>query len=553
MFKDFEAEPKDESWDKIRASMQLSQMFQDFEAEPQQESWDKIRASLDLTQSMQEYEPEPQEDSWEKIRASLDLTQRMQEYEPEPQEESWEKIRAGVDLAQKFRDYEPEPQAISWLKIQEAIQPKKRRRGIIIPFFRIGAAAGLVLLLGSLWWLFNRKDNAGMTAVNSDVKKTGSTTQPKGTKTADTTKEQKTQHTQQAEKSIDKQSPEPQLPSNENLASNATNTKADKSGVANKDFSIGDKKITKEPKNRKVINNNQEALIANNKANRKNDKNIDVNPPVEDKKAALKENSESGAGVLAGTNNKPDYITADDLNLKQLSGKDFQQKGIRKPFGAIAYNAERPYQVEEPEERVYRKINFTASLMPLQTYQAFTVLPQTNAYIQQVGRLDAIDNQRLGIQVRAGAMKPLSDRFAMGLSATYTGLQQWANYEINNGDYEVQTTTSGSYTLVGIGEQVAQKQFMQTLGLKLDNAYLISRKKTSVYAIGGAEAVHVLNNKDFGYYVNASVGVSYPIKGGKSIWIEPTFRYSLSQSFDANNYLKIRPYNIGLNLRINFI
>jgi hypothetical protein len=94
---------------------------------------------------------------------------------------------------------------------------------------------------------------------------------------------------------------------------------------------------------------------------------------------------------------------------------------------------------------------------------------------------------------------------------------------------------------------------MQTLGLKLDNAYLISRKKTSVYAIGGAEAVHVLNNKDLGYYVNASIGVSYPIKGGKSLWIEPTFRYSLSQSFDANNYLKIRPYNIGLNLRINFI
>ena len=59
MFKDFESEPTEESWDKIRASMQLSQLFQDFEAEPQDESWEKIRAGLDLAQNMKEYEPEP--------------------------------------------------------------------------------------------------------------------------------------------------------------------------------------------------------------------------------------------------------------------------------------------------------------------------------------------------------------------------------------------------------------------------------------------------------------------------------------------------------------
>ncbi len=525
----------------------LSEMFKDFEAEPRDESWDKIRASIQLSQMFQDFEAEPQDESWEKIRAGLDLTQRMNDYEPEPQAYSWEKIRAGVDLAQKFKDYEPEPQAISWLKIQEAIQPKKRRRGIIIPlFYRVGIAAGIVLLLGSLWWLLNSKDNTGMTAVKSGDKKL-SPTQSTVKKSGDTTLEQTSPETPITENSSEKES-ETVKSSNENIAANTTTNKADKSGISNKELITGNKKTTKE--RRKTVDNNQGTLIANNKPNHENNQDSDVNPPFSDKEEITpKANNENKVLV----NNNSENKTAEELRLEQLSRKEFQQKAIRKPFSAIAYNAERPYQVEEQEQRVHRKINFTASLMPLQTYQAFTILPQTNAYIQQVGRLDAIDNQRLGIQVRAGAMKPLSDRFAMGISGTYTGLQQWANYEINSGDYEVQTTDNGTYTLVGIGEQVAQKQFMQTLGLKLDNAYLISRKKTSVYAIGGTEAVHVLNNKDFGYYVNASVGISYPIKGGKSLWIEPTFRYSLSQSFDANNYLKIRPYNIGLNLRINFI
>ncbi|RYU95496.1 hypothetical protein EWM59_11405 [Emticicia agri] len=519
MFKDFEAEPKEESWDKIRASVQLSQLFQDFEAEPQ-------------------------EDSWEKIRASLDLTQRMAAYEPEPQEDSWEKIRAGVDLAQKFKDYEPEPQAISWLKIQEAIQPKKRRRGIIIPlFYRIGVAAGLVLLLGSLWWLLNSKDDSDMTAINSGNKKPASVNQLKDKKAGEKRDSQEAQSTAKVRK---KQLPS-EATSNENIVSNHTPINKDKNGVSNKDFSTPRKKATQEAKN--SVNNTLETQIAHKKPNRRNNQDSGINPVMQEKEVTSKPTHENEVLANAtGENN-----ATEELKLEELSGKGFQQKAIRKPFSAIAYNAERPYQVEEPQQRVYRKINFTASLMPLQTYQAFTILPQTNAYIQQVGRLDAIDNQRLGIQVRAGAMKPLSDRFAMGVSAAYTGVQQWANYEINVGDYEVQTADNGAYTLVGIGEQVAQKQFMQSIGLKLDNAYLVSRKKTSIYAIGGAEAVHVLNNKDFGYYVNASVGVSYPIKGGKSLWIEPTFRYSLSQSFDANNYLKIRPYNIGLNLRINFI
>jgi hypothetical protein len=506
----------------------LTGMFRDFEAEPREESWEKIRASVQLSRLFQDFEAEPQDDTWEKIRAGIELPQLMSAYEPEPQEESWEKIRAGLDLAQKFKNYEAEPQEISWLKIQEAIHTKKRRRGIIVPFyFRVGIAAGLVMLLGSLWWLLNSRDGSDMTAVNSGTKTTVPQSAIKKPTERDSSKKN-----QSSEKSSDTKAGNS---ANDNLAARM---KTDKGGVSNTGANA-----TNQPGERTNKGNlNKETFIAQNKTKIQDS---GTKPPVS--KVENNANAYNEANVLAQT----DTETAEQYRPEQLSSKGFQQKTIRKPFSAIAYNAEKP--IMERAQRVYRKTILTASLMPLQTYQAFTILPQTNTYIQQVGRLDAIDNQRLGIQVRAGAMQPLSDRFSVGVSATYTGVQQWANYEINDGDYEVQTADNGSYTLVGIGEQVVQKQFMQTIGVKVDNSYLISKKKTSIYGIAGAEAVHVLNNKDFGYYVNASVGFSYPVKGGKSLWIEPTFRYSLSQSLDANNYLKIRPYNIGLNLRINFI
>ena len=498
------------SEDEIRRK--LAEKFNSFESEPQDESWEKIRAAMHLSQLFQDYEAEPHEESWEKIRAGIDFTQRMNEYEPEPKEESWDKIRAGVDLAHKFKDYEADPQAISWLKIQEGIQPKKRRRGIIPLFFRAGLAAGVILLLGSLWWVLNKQENAAPTANNSSGKKSNTGVTKPSTKNADKTLN---------------------AGSDTNIAGNTQSKTSLENGV--------------------VTPSNPSPLATAPKGGINKPK-VKSETQIAGTKTIKGLHTDKQVGSANQSNEVLAYTTATkqiQLQPEAMQGKTFHQKPIRKPFNAIAYNTEKPYQ--EKQQRVHRAIVFNASLMPLQTYQAFTVLPQTNTYIQQVGRLDAIDNQRLGIQLRAGAMKPLSNRFAMGLSAAYTGVQQWANYELNNGEYEVQTADNGSYTLVGIGELVSQKQFLQTVGLKLDNAYLVSRKKNAVYAIAGAEAVHVLNNKDFGYYVNASVGVSYPIKGGKSLWIEPTFRYSLSQSADANNYLKIRPYNIGLNLRVNFI
>ncbi|MDZ7935949.1 MAG: hypothetical protein U5M51_13490 [Emticicia sp.] len=73
-------------------------------------------------------------------------------------------------------------------------------------------------------------------------------------------------------------------------------------------------------------------------------------------------------------------------------------------------------------------------------------------------------------------------------------------------------------------------------------------------SLGRAEDfVPVLNNNQYAYPINASVALAYPMKGSKTVWIEPTYRYSLSQSLDANSFMQIRPSNIGLNLRVNFM
>ena len=281
---------------------------------------------------------------------------------------------------------------------------------------------------------------------------------------------------------------------------------------------------------------------------RKQKKRNNLLPTIED-------NKNSVTNIIIAENKKIELSQTESndkiLTFSNLSSKSFKQRAIRKPFGAIAYNNERP--LLEQEERVRRKMILTTSLMPLQAYQALTILPQTNSYIQQVGTLNALDAQRLGVQVRIGAMKPLSSRFSTGASLAYSGIQQQVSYEVNNGDFEIQTTDSQIYTLAGVNENISQSKFLQTVGLKIDNSFLLSKKKNEVYLLGGGEAVRVLNDKQYAYYLNASLGVSYPIKGGKSIWIEPTFRYSLSQSLDANNYLQIRPYNIGLNVRVNFM
>lgn len=504
----------------------LSEKFKDYEAEPQDDSWEKIRFGLDLKEKFSTYEAEPQDDSWTKIQLATQLSEKFREYEAEPQDESWAKIQLATQLTEKFRQYEAEPQAESWKIIKAAIRPEKKRRLVILPiFYRAGIAASIALLLGFGWLLSRSKqEDSANTALNKNSKKQANIS---GNGVISTNQ---TQGDSSVNGSLSNNS------SLENLANNdlAEKRKPVSNQIKGRDDNF-DKTLKKE-------------TFAQNKVKIRQKKE-DNNLPI------LSDNNKYKDESVIADNTKitePQTESNDKtLTFNILSSKSFKEKLIRKPFGAIAYNNEIPMMEEEGVVR--RKLIFNTSLMPLQAYQALTILPQTNSYIQQVGTLNALDAQRLGVQVRIGAMKPLSNRFSTGASLTYSGIQQRVNYEVNNGDYEIQTSDSQTYTLVGLSESVNQSKFLQTVGLKIDNSFLISKKKNEVYVSGGGEAVRVLNDKEYAYYLNASVGISYPTKGGKSIWIEPTFRYSLSQSLDANNYLQIRPYNIGLNVRVNFM
>ncbi len=236
-------------------------------------------------------------------------------------------------------------------------------------------------------------------------------------------------------------------------------------------------------------------------------------------------------------------------SLEFMESKTIEPLMTNIPSSKISF--ESSSNVRHHQER--KKMTITAGIMPLQTYQAMTILPQSNTYIQQINNLNALDAQRLGVQARLGFLQTISKKFSSGVSLSYSGLQQVINYETNSGNYQLQLNDNQSYQLVGISENVNQQKFLHSLGIKIDNAIQISKKKNKVVLLGGGEAVRVLNDNRFSYYLNASIAFSYSNRNGKNVWIEPSYRYNLSQTPDVNNYLQVRASNIGLNVRVNFM
>lgn len=541
-FENYEAEPQDDTWYKIQLATQLKAKFNDYEAEPTAESWDKIRAALPinekslLSDKFNDYEAEPMSESWDKIMAGLvsadtpiSLSEKFKNYEAEPQASTWENILLATQLGAKFKDFEAEPKGESWETIKAAITDEKERRVIAWPFaFRVGIAASIALLLGFGWLLYRNNPTNTTVAINQ-TKGLNSTATSSGQSKIASNKpkviEGKTRIGKEANEiaiSLENVSKIASISKNKALKS--------KTDLVNQSSNI--QLVKRIPKRKTPLNSSIEV--------EKNESSIAQNTsPV------LPSNTDNQEVSVAYNQNN---VGVADLEL--LNAKNFKQQSVYLPLGEIAFNTETP--MEEPEERVRRKMIFTGSVMPLQTYQALTILPQTSTYIQQVGTLNALDAQRLGVQARVGMMQPITRRFSVGASLSYAGLRQSLNYEVNNGVYEVDLTNA-NYTLVGVGEAVSQNKFLHTVGLKLDNSYLVSDKKHKVFVLGGAEAVRILNNKEYAYYLNASVALAYPLKGGKTVWIEPTYRYSLSQSLDVNSYMQIRPSNIGLNVRVNFM
>lgn len=505
----------------------LSEKFKDFEAQPQDDSWEAIRFALELKDKLSTYEADPQPETWSEIRLANNLRDKFSDFEAEPQNDSWAKIQLATQLTEKFRNYEAEPKAETWQKIKAAIKQDDDDRIIFFPFiYRVGIAASIALLLGFGWLLYNNnqtKEN------NVAVKK-------------QTQKPNSQVITNQESNKV------------EDLASNKNNTKSNKNGVENG--------VSGSSNSEKNLSKSNEEQLAINKSSVSSKQRNDIKKTTVKKENILNNaqpktpfEKKAEVEVLANNTTKntetENTVSTDEIEIGLLESKGFKAHNARFPFGVIAYNNERP--MEEKQERVKRNIVLTTSLMPLQTYQALTILPQTNTYVQQVGTLNALDAQRLGLQARVGLMKPISNRFSTGASLTYSGIRQAVSYEVNSGTYDLQATDNQNYTLVGVGETVSQNKFLHTVGLKIDNSYLVSNKKNKIFVLGGAEAVRVLNNNDYAFYLNASVAISYPTKSGKSIWIEPTYRYSLSQSLDSFSYLQIRPSNIGLNVRVNFM
>lgn len=578
-FENFEVEPQDTSWDEIRFALDLKDKLSSYEAEPQEESWGEIKFATDLSKKFDKYEAEPKDDTWSENQFTTLLTAKFSDYEAAPKADSWDKIKAtlpineSIALSEKFKDYEAEPQASTWGNIQlatqlsskfgtyeaeptadswaiikTAITLEKERRVISWPFaFRVGIAASIALLLGFGWLLYNNNTENDLAEINN--KKSQSANIQEFYKGKDLAKNKLNKisrgNTENEISNSKVDSPNSTIFEQSNdLSGIASNGRIKKNqGLASKNL----ENTSFETKVAKVFRKKEKRSIRKNLDNSVSTESIAQNNNYTQPTFPLLISIESDIVSNANSLNQ-----ADNIELNLLDSKDFKQKNIRLPFGEIVYNNEVP--MEEPKVRVRQKMILTSSIMPLQTYQALTILPQTTSYIQQVGTgtLNALDAQRLGVQARVGVMQPLSNRFSTGVSMAYAGIRQAVSYEVNNGTYDVDLTNS-TYSLIGVGQAVSQNKFLHTVGLKLDNSYLLSNKKNKVFVLVGAEAMRILNNYQYAYYLSASIALAYPMKGGKTVWIEPTYRYSLSQSLDANSYMQIRPSNIGLNVRVNFM
>lgn len=578
-FENFEVEPQDTSWDEIRFALDLKDKLSSYEAEPQEESWGEIKFATDLSKKFDKYEAEPKDDTWSENQFTTLLTAKFSDYEAAPKADSWDKIKAtlpineSIALSEKFKDYEAEPQASTWGNIQlatqlsskfgtyeaeptadswaiikTAITLEKERRVISWPFaFRVGIAASIALLLGFGWLLYNNNTENDLAEINN--KKSQSANIQEFYKGKDLAKNKLNKisrgNTENEISNSKVDSPNSTIFEQSNdLSGIASNGRIKKNqGLASKNL----ENTSFETKVAKVFRKKEKRSIRKNLDNSVSTESIAQNNNYTQPTFPLLISIESDIVSNANSLNQ-----ANNIELNLLDSKDFKQKNIRLPFGEIVYNNEVP--MEEPKVRVRQKMILTSSIMPLQTYQALTILPQTTSYIQQVGTgtLNALDAQRLGVQARVGVMQPLSNRFSTGVSMAYAGIRQAVSYEVNNGTYDVDLTNS-TYSLIGVGQAVSQNKFLHTVGLKLDNSYLLSNKKNKVFVLVGAEAMRILNNYQYAYYLSASIALAYPMKGGKTVWIEPTYRYSLSQSLDANSYMQIRPSNIGLNVRVNFM
>jgi len=442
-----------------------------------------------LSEKLENFEAQPQEQTWDNIRFSVELRKKMDDYEVSPDKNTWNEIRIPLQLQQKFDEYEVLPQEETWKNIQAALEKKKQRKIIILPIIYRIGTAAALIM--ALTGIFQLIFNQEKTLASKKLQAPLIVHQPKKTQQLPIiTKDQKI-FSSSLEK-LRKNS------AKETVISQYTLTALDKKQQT---MSATDSLIQNQPINQ-IIEQNTIAYENSNTSS------LDL---IESKKIELPNFSKALANITLKENSE---------------GKKVKEK---------------------------KKLIITSGVMPLQTYQAMTILPQNNVYIQQINNLNALDAQRLGVQARLGFLQTISKKFSSGASLSYSGLQQVINYETNSGNYQLQINDNQNYSLTSIGENISQQKFLHALGIKVDNALQISKKKNKVVLLAGGEAVRVLNDNRFAYYLNASVAFSYSNRNGKNVWIEPSYRYNLSQTSDINNYLQVRASNIGINVRVNFM
>jgi len=110
------------------------------------------------------------------------LQKRLYEMEVTPPASVWEKLSVNIDeinadnlIGKKVLDAEFTPPAAAWQNISVAINAEEKKepakRGILINFKRLAAAAVLIGVIVTAWIIFRNKENDTLAGVKNPVKK----------------------------------------------------------------------------------------------------------------------------------------------------------------------------------------------------------------------------------------------------------------------------------------------------------------------------------------------------------------------------------------------
>lgn len=197
---------------------------------------------------------------------------------------------------------------------------------------------------------------------------------------------------------------------------------------------------------------------------------------------------------------------------------------------------------------------WSASIMPLATYQRMYVLPEANEQIQQIHSQQPLNVNRTGVRV-GSELTLLKERSAWRFGVSYTQMRQQTKYTLSKNSYTLSTIANLSQPSVSQQtEQVNQMTQWHLLGIRADRQYQLTSNGRQRYFVSlGTEGSVELSSRQPYVWGHFSVGMQKLVTPRVWMSVEPTASYSLVSKTTTDGLLRMNPYNFGIKVSLGIL